>query len=149
MVGLVPLLTACPAKEVPSGDWQAQMLNSVNTIRAGAGVGPLSPCGTLGDSAQHHSEDQAARSTMTHSSVDGSRIGDRAGRSGYTGWTALAENVASGQTSVDLVMWGWMSSAGHRVNILSPTYTHVGFGRATSAAGIQYWTQDFGTNGSC
>ena len=147
IVGLVPVLSGCPAPG--GGDWQAQMLRSINTIRAGAGVGPVSLCGTLGAAAQQHSEDQAGRSTMSHSGADGSRIGDRAGRSGYGGWSALAENIASGQTTVDLAMWSWMSSPGHRENILDPAYSHVGFGRASSSGGTQFWTQDFGAGGSC
>ena len=65
IVGLVPVLSGCPAPG--GGDWQAQMLRSINTIRAGAGVGPVSLCGTLGAAAQQHSEDQAGRSTMSHS----------------------------------------------------------------------------------
>lgn len=152
MVLLVPALAGCPAQSSPPsgpppGDWQSQMLASVNTIRAGAGVPPLSLCGSLSAAAQRHSEEQASRATMTHTGADGSRIGDRAGRAGYRDWTALAENVASGQTSVDSVMWAWMGSPGHRVNILSRSYSHVGFGRAGN--GVEYWTQDFGASGTC
>ena len=52
-------------------------------------------------------------------------------------------------TTVDLAMWSWMSSPGHRENILDPAYSHVGFGRASSSGGTQFWTQDFGASGSC
>jgi len=125
------------------------MLASVNAQRAQAGVGALSLCGTLTTAAQRHSEDQAAHNSMTHTGSDGSTLGTRAGRAGYNGWTALGENVAYGYTGVDSVMTGWMNSSGHRANILSSTYTHVGFGRATSGSGTEYWTQDFGRSGAC
>lgn len=125
------------------------MLDHVNAQRAANGVGPLSLCGTLGVAAQRHSDDQAARATMTHTGSDGSTLGDRAGRAGYVGWTGLGENVAYGYGTVDAVMSGWMNSPGHRANLLSAGYTHVGFGRTSSANGTPYWTQDFGRNGSC
>jgi uncharacterized protein YkwD len=146
-----PATTAAPpAPAAATGaTWQDAMLASVNAQRAAVGAAPLSRCGTLDRAAQDHSADQAATNTMTHDGSDGSTIGPRATRAGYVGWTALGENVAAGYTSVDAVMNGWMNSSGHRANILSTTYTHVGFGRADSATGRPYWTQDFGRSGTC
>lgn len=125
------------------------MLASVNAQRAAVGAAPLRSCGTLDVAAQRHSEDQASRATMSHTGSDGSDIGARAGRAGYLGWNALGENVAYGYASVSSVMDGWMNSSGHRANIVSSTFTHVGFGRAQSASGTWYWTQDFGRGGTC
>lgn len=69
-------------------------------------------------------------------------------RAGYFGWLSLGENVAAGQTSVDQVMTAWMNSSGHKANILG-SYTHAGFAQATGANGVIYWTQEFGSGGSC
>lgn len=147
--GLVLLLGACtPAPSIPTTPWQDQMVASINAERAAAGHAPLTRCATLDVAAQRHSEDQAARSTMTHTGSDGSGIGDRATSAGYRGWTALAENVAAGQSDVPSVMSAWMASSGHRTNILGG-YAHVGVGLARSANGTPYWTQDFGTGGDC
>lgn len=56
-----------------------------------------------------------------------------------------AENVAVGyQTAAD-VFDGWMSSAGHRANVLTCEWTRHGIGAAVSDDGRTYWTQVFGT----
>jgi uncharacterized protein YkwD len=125
------------------------MLGQVNSQRAAAGVAPVALCPRLLLAAQLHSQDQAARNTMSHTGSNGSSLTDRMAAIGYTGWTALGENVAAGYGSVDSVMSGWMGSAGHRANILSANFTHVGFGRADGSRGTPYWTQNFGRNGTC
>lgn len=124
------------------------MLQRINSERANAGVGALSTCGNLRTAAAAHSADQAAHTTMTHTGSDGSTMVQRAERAGYLHWTNLGENVAYGYGSVDGVMVGWMSSPGHRANILSGDYTHLGVGRAGNG-GVDYWTQVFGRNGTC
>lgn len=158
LLGFAPLaLTACPSQTPPPqpdpvgapASWQAEMLHDINAFRAAAGVGPLSGCDALDRAAQDHSEDQAAHDAMSHVGSDGSDIGVRGNRAGYAGWNALGENVAYGFNAVNTVMVGWMNSSGHRANILSRSYEHVGFGLATSASGTRYWTQDFGAGGTC
>lgn len=57
---------------------------------------------------------------------------------GYS-WSALAENIASGQTTAEQVVNGWMNSKGHRENILNCTYTETGISKVGN-----YWTQIFG-----
>lgn len=152
-VGGVAPITA-PTTAPPSGgtsaeSWVTSMLVRVNAERANAGVAALQLCGNLGTAAQRHSEDQAARSVMSHTGSNGSTMAQRVQAAGYIGWNALAENVAAGQPSVDSVVSAWVGSAGHRANLLSATYVHVGFGRATSGSGTPYWTQNFGRGGSC
>ncbi len=152
-VGGVTPITAPPAASPTGGvsaeAWVSSMLARVNAERANAGLGPLQLCGNLGTAAQRHSDDQAARSVMSHTGSNGSTMAQRVQAAGYVGWNALAENVAAGQPTVDSVVSAWMGSAGHRANLLSATYVHVGFGRATSSSGTPYWTQDFGRGGSC
>jgi hypothetical protein len=66
----------------------------------------------------------------------------------YTNWMALAENIAAGQTSPDMVMndptWGWMYSPGHRANILSTDVWEIGVGYRSGPPYGHYWVQDFG-----
>jgi uncharacterized protein YkwD len=125
------------------------MLGLVNARRAEVGAPPLRLCATLMTSAQRHSDDQAAHATMSHTGSDGSNMVQRAVAAGYVGWTAMAENVAAGQPTVDSVVGAWMGSSGHRANLLGSAYTDVGFGRAASGAGTLYWTQVFGRSGAC
>jgi uncharacterized protein YkwD len=64
---------------------------------------------------------------------------------GYTGWSALGENIAGGYPTADAVVAGWMASPGHRANILSPRFTEMGVGRVTAAGTYgTYWAQEFG-----
>jgi uncharacterized protein YkwD len=125
------------------------LLASVNAQRAAAGVPPLAACPALDRAAQAHSQDQAAHRQMSHVGSDGSSYLDRAARAGYRGWNALGENVAAGYPTVPSVMDGWMHSSGHRENILSRSYTHLGQGYALSSNGTAYWTEDFGRGGTC
>jgi uncharacterized protein YkwD len=130
-------------------EWQSAMLDQVNAHRAAVGAAPLGWCPTVAVAAQAHSEDQSAHQAMSHTGSDGSTAWERLNRAGYLGWTRAGENVAYGYASVDAVMAGWMSSSGHRANILDARFTHFGAGLADSSAGTPYWTQDFGTGGSC
>lgn len=140
--------TAGPPTVPPSTPWIDEMLASVNAQRAAVGAAPLSRCASLERGAQAHSADQAAMHTMSHTGSDGSTLGVRADRAGYTGWTYLGENVAVGYGSVSAVMTGWMNSSGHRANILNTGFVHVGFGLAHDGT-VPYWTQSFGRSGNC
>jgi uncharacterized protein YkwD len=144
----VPTPTTAPATSATPA-WVEEMLARINAERAAVGAAPVQLCANLMEAAQAHSQDQAARSVMSHTGSDGSTMVQRAERAGYVRWTALAENVAAGYTSVTSVMSGWMGSTGHRTNLLSTSYQHVGLGRAASGSGALYWTQDFGRSGSC
>ncbi len=148
VLGAALVLGACTAAPAPSAapaatGWQQEMLASVNAHRANAGLAPLTLCGTLNVAAQNQSNAQAAANRMFHANLSAN-----ANAAGYTGWRSLAENVAAGQTSTGQVMTSWMGSSGHRANILG-SYTHVGFGLAAGAGGVNYWTQSFGTGGRC
>jgi uncharacterized protein YkwD len=141
-------LGACTAnapvqlRAAPAG-WEDEMLGAINAHRANVGLPPLSWCSTLAGAAQRQSQAQADRNDMFHSNLVANATG-----AGYTGWTALAENVAEGQPSVGAVMTTWMNSPGHRANILG-RYTDVGFGQARGSNGALYWTQSFGSGGRC
>ncbi|MDP2892645.1 MAG: CAP domain-containing protein, partial [Bacillota bacterium] len=58
-------------------------------------------------------------------------------------FSAAAENIAMGQRTPAEVMAAWMSSAGHRANILSSAFTQIGVGAAKKADGTLIWTQMF------
>jgi len=122
-------------------DERRQILTLVNAERAKAGCGNLSAHSKLTIAAQRHSEDQAAHRNMAHEGSDGSNVGTRVTRAGYT-WRAVAENVAMGYRTPEAVMQGWMNSPGHRRNILNCTYRHLGVGVA-EGGGSLYWTQVF------
>ncbi|MEK3797405.1 CAP domain-containing protein [Peribacillus sp. FSL H8-0477] len=55
-------------------------------------------------------------------------------------YSAAGENIAMGQTTPQQVVTSWMNSEGHRANILSANFTHIGVGHVESG---NYWTQMF------
>jgi uncharacterized protein YkwD len=56
-------------------------------------------------------------------------------RAGITGWRSYGENVGYG-SDVDQVHARFMGSAGHRANILNPTYSQVGIGVVRSGGTV-------------
>ncbi|MFF4934016.1 CAP domain-containing protein [Streptomyces griseofuscus] len=130
-----PAATATTASGVT-----AQIVQLVNAERAKAGCQPLTLNAKLTKAAQEHSADMAAHQNMSHTGSDGSDPGTRITQAGYT-WSAYGENVAYGYSTAAEVMAGWMSSPGHRANILNCGYQEIGVGLAQPDS---YWTQDFG-----
>lgn len=144
------LLVSCGAPPPAASDaWVQEMVAQVNARRAETGASALAFCATLANGAHGHSLDQASRSTMSHTGGNGSSMSQRANNAGYRGWNALAENVAAGQPDVTSVVKAWMGSPGHRANLLSSTYSHIGVGQSRAANGTIYWTQMFGRGGTC
>ena len=60
---------------------------------------------------------------------------------------SVAENIAYGQRTPEIVMNAWMNSSGHRANILSKNVEYIGVGVVYSN-GIYYWTQLFASSDS-
>ena len=73
-------------------------------------------------------------------------VSDRLAACGYPiGSVGWGENIAYGYATPADVMNAWLNSPGHRANIENASYRAIGVGVARNAAGIYYWTQDFGT----
>jgi uncharacterized protein YkwD len=108
-------------------------------------VPPLELSALLNRAALIHSQDMAKNDFFEHEGSDGSKVGERAARVGYR-WRAVAENIAIGAETAEIVVEGWLKSPGHCVNIMSPDYTEMGIAYLTdpkTGPGI-YWTQVFG-----
>lgn len=58
-------------------------------------------------------------------------------------FSSAGENIAYGQRTPQEVVTAWMNSPGHRANILSRSYSHIGVGLARNKSGVAYWTQMF------
>ncbi|MEV5174139.1 CAP domain-containing protein [Streptomyces flaveolus] len=136
-----PAAPSSPAPTATASGVTGEILRLVNAERSKAGCQPLTLNSTLTKAAQAHSDDMAAHQNMSHTGSDGSSPGDRITRAGYT-WSSYGENVAYGYSTADQVMAGWMSSPGHRANILNCGFKEIGVGLAQPGS---YWTQDFGT----
>jgi uncharacterized protein YkwD len=135
-----PPTTAPPATSPPSLSTIEQVVVLVNEARASAGCGPVRLNAQLTAAAQAHSDDMAANGYFSHTSLDGRTFDERIRAAGYTGGY-LGENIAQGQSGAQAVHDAWMSSAGHRRNILDCNFDAIGMGLH---AATWTWTQDFG-----
>ncbi|MEV5416611.1 CAP domain-containing protein [Streptomyces albogriseolus] len=131
--------TAAPKPTATASGAVARVVELVNAERAEAGCAPVTANSTLNTAAQRHSEDMASTGTMSHTGSDGSDPGERITRAGYA-WSTYGENVAYGYSTPEQVMQGWMTSPGHKANILNCSFKEIGVGLSGT-----YWTQDFGT----
>jgi uncharacterized protein YkwD len=121
---------------------EAQVLALVNQERATAGCAPLVASPALATLARAHSADMRDRGYFDHDTPEGISPFDRARAAGIS--TMRAENIAQGQPTPAAVMADWMSSPGHRANVLDCDLTTLGVGVAYGAGG-PWWTQDFGS----
>lgn len=116
----------------------AQVLVLVNAERIGEGLGTVDWHDPLSQVAFEHSWDMYTRGFFGHTNPCGEQPWDRVDRAGIS-WTAVAENIAQGQSTAMAVMASWMGSAGHRANILDGQMTHCVIGVYQSPGGT-YWT---------
>ena len=126
-----------PRDETPQPDQsnpinRLELLRQHNQEREKVGVSPLKQNADLENFAQEHAEWMARRNSLRHSNID------------VPGWDKIGENIAWGQEDEKTVVADWMSSSGHKKNILDDHFTHVGFGYAYSKTGKVYWCAVFG-----
>ena len=101
----------------------------------------------LTQAAAAHSDDMVAGNFFSHTGSNGSTLGSRATAAGYA-WSALGENIAAGQSTVEIVVDGWMKSDGHCANLMNANFREIGAACVAGNANTTYrtyWTQDFGT----
>ncbi len=105
-----------------------------NRIRAQNGLPTLAENGALGSAGLAHSEDMVAQHYFDHTGPDGVAFSDRIIAARYAGaddaWE-LGENLAWGTAALSTpagMMQSWMSSPGHRANILDRDYREIGLG---------------------
>lgn len=142
----VPLPTPStpPAAAAPaSANLEEQIAQRVNQHRASRGLAPLTYDPRIADLARAHSQEMASgAASFGHAGFEQrvSAIG------GFLSVAGAAENVAvdprAGPSLADLVVQGWLGSAGHRENI-EGSYDRTGVGAARAADGRYYFTQIF------
>jgi uncharacterized protein YkwD len=134
-------------------DADKDMLTHVNDARSQAracgsdnypATAALSWHCTLEDVAQEHNRDMGDRNFFSHTGSDGLGPADRVGNAGYD-WSAVGENIAAGQQTIDAVMQAWLDSPGHCANIMRASYTEFGAASYTVNGSDFpiYWTQLF------
>jgi uncharacterized protein YkwD len=102
----------------------------INAYRKEKGLKPLKLNASLTEAAKAHSRDLAKWDRISHYGSDGSNPWDRVKRAGYNAKVA-AENVGTGQASIEEVMKGWQASPGHNKNLLLADVEHMGIALVT------------------
>lgn len=155
-----------PKSQIDISELEQRVHTLINEERVNYGLKPLVWDDKIALIAREHSQDMATNDFFSHDNLKGEDPTDRGNRHGYSCrkdygsyYTyGLAENIAltpiysdvvgcGSTTSLDslaeCIVDGWMTSPGHRENILTKTYTKAGVGIAYSSDDQAYSTQDF------
>jgi len=123
--------TKAPKGALADRDYSATKLDPehalelINTYRTAKGLTALRLDARLTIAAKMQSRDLAKTDRISHYGSDGSSPWDRVKRAGYDAKIA-AENVGTGQASLDEVFKGWTESPGHNRNLLLPAARDMG-----------------------
>jgi len=113
---------------------EAQVIGDVNAERMRYGLKPLKIDPQLTEAARIRAQEIARK--FSHTRPDGTKWSTVSS-------AAKGENIARGHNSADRVMAAWMSSSGHRANILRERFGSIGV-CALRVNGLIYWVQIFG-----
>jgi len=120
---------------------EKELLDLVNNERAKAGHPPLQLSTGISTAARLKADEMCTKKYFNHTSpVYGSPF--EMLRAFGIPYRIAGENIAKGQKSAKAVMGAWMSSEGHRANILNPDFKEIGIGYANDGK-ITYWVQIF------
>ena len=139
-----------------SGGAAAQVLAPVNQARSAAGLPALTITAGLSASASAHNSTMAGGCGLSHQCPGEPDLGARETAAGVR-WTAAGENIGeggpvAGDTAAIARMAVSLTQAmlnekppddGHRKNILSRSFTHIGIAVFRGSSGTVWLTQDF------
>jgi uncharacterized protein YkwD len=129
-----PAATAAPASGSSLSSMAASVVSQTNAERASAGLSKLTVSSELTRAACVRAQEIVSK--FSHTRPDGSAWSTVSS-------SARGENIAMGQQSADKVMAAWMSSSGHRANILRSSFGSIGV-CAYKVGNTMYWVQEFG-----
>lgn len=113
----------------------------VNQARSNYGLKPLKIDYSVSKVARLKSEDMKKKLYFSHTSPTYGSPFDMLKQFGIS-YKRAGENIAKGQKTPKDVVNAWLNSEGHRANILSKNFTHIGVGVAKKG-NTPYWTQLF------
>ncbi|MBD8836463.1 serine protease [Paenibacillus sp. CFBP 13594] len=129
--------TSNNGSESTQSDFATQVVKLVNAERAKAGLNALTSDALLDKVAVAKVKDMSNNNYFDHQSPTYGSPFDMMKQFGVT-YSYAGENIAKGQKTPQEVVTAWMNSAGHRANILSKNFTHIGVGFYNG-----YWAQEF------
>ena len=131
-------------------DFRNSLLRQINAARAVArscggtampAAAPLAWNDRLFSAAARHSSDMAVNNYFSHTGLDGRSAAQRVAAESYA-WSWVGENIAAGQSSVSVVVGGWLVSPVHCANIMRAEYRDVGVSCVQQSGSTygRYWT---------
>ncbi len=105
------------------------IFNKTNELRKSAGLSPLQINPQLTTAAQEKANDMAVRNYWSPISPNGQTPWQIIKTTGFQFQTA-GENLAYGFSSSSQLFGAWVSSAGHKANMINKSFNNVGFGIA-------------------
>jgi uncharacterized protein YkwD len=146
---------ANPPAGTSAGSAAAQVLALINQARSAAGLPALTITAGLNASASKHNSTMAGGCGLSHQCPGESDLGARETAAGVH-WTAAGENIGeggpvTGSTAIARMAVSLTQSMlnekppddGHRKNILSSSFTHIGIAVFRDSSGTVWLTQDF------
>lgn len=133
------IITEYAQPVVQESPYIRQVVSLVNEERMKAGLAPLEKSDDVTSAAAVRAKELT--SSFSHTRPDGSAYRTVLEQSGIS-FRSCGENVAYGYRTPEAVMSAWMTSEGHRANILNEGYTDIGVGYFTDG-GRGYWVQVF------
>jgi uncharacterized protein YkwD len=133
-----------------------QVLALINQARASAGLAPLTSTAGLESSSAAHNSVMAGGCGLSHQCPGEPALGARETAAGVD-WTAAGENIGEGgpvantATAISQMVVTLTQDMineqppddGHRLNILSTSFTHIGIAVLRDSSGTVWLTQDF------
>jgi uncharacterized protein YkwD len=134
-----PLPQVYPINASNQNEIPFRVLDSVNALRAAAGVQPLQLNAQLTAAAATHSRDMSVQNRPWHFGSDASSPLVRVQRTGYQG--ALVGELISETFETELeTLSAWMAQPDTRSIILDPTARNLGFSWFQEPNGKIWWT---------
>lgn len=141
------LLARAQINTVTYSAYANEVLRLVNIERANVGVAPLVLDEALCNAANMRAIEMDCTGVFGHKRPNDNSCFEVYDICNVEWQNACGENIAAGQATPEDVMKSWLSSAGHKANILSPEYTKMGLGYSNSGCGAgeysHYWAQEF------
>ncbi|HHW37046.1 MAG TPA: hypothetical protein GXX18_07400 [Bacillales bacterium] len=128
---------AAPAAGISAAE--SKVVQLTNVERRKSGLPDLQMDTALSKVAHEKANDMQSKHYFSHTSPTYGSPFDMMRDFGIT-YRSAGENIAQGQTTPEEVVQAWMNSEGHRRNILSADYTHIGVGYTQTG---NYWSQMF------
>lgn len=121
-----------------------------NEVRRKYHLSPLDRDDALVVTARAHSDDMLRRHFFSHVNPDGLAPKDRIApaysstiaRAGENIWSGHGYDYSDSKLMARVIVDSWISSPGHRANLLNPNYTHLGVGVSVQDKEIRA-TQNF------